>query len=202
MQDSANSAKEPVKVTHSSMVVFWEPSEGGEVRFLAFQYTRKKNGNPWTTWRFPNETGIKGEEPTQTAINGMHQEMPLNPNDFHFEFDNSGESIWVKQCDGDPDKGGGIHEKHVFLARIKRGELRTKPFDEPAKTDPKTGVEHPGETLGPPTWFEAETLLEMMHERGLRFHQEALIHALGFLAKDKAVASRYGKILAAHSDLG
>ena len=195
-------AKGSVKITHSSMVVFWESGEGGEVRFLAFQYTRKKNGQPWTTWRFPTETGEEGadETPMDTAISGMHQEIPRDPNDFHFEFDNSGQSIWVKPCDGDADKGGGIHEKHVFLARIKRGELRAQPFEEPAKTDPKTGAEHPGETLGPPTWFEAETLLVMMHERGIHFHREALVKALGFLAKDKAVAVRYGKLLESHQD--
>ncbi len=194
----AESEKGSVKITHSSLVVFWEAGVGGDVNLLAFQYTRKKNGNPWTTWRFPNETGIEGEEPMQTAINGMHQEIPRNPNEFVFEFDNNGRSIWVKKCDGDADKGGGIHEKHVFVARVKRGELRTQPFQEPATVDPKTGIEHPGETLGPPTWFEAEILLAMMHERGLRFHQEALAHALGFLAKEKAVSVRYGKLLMDH----
>jgi len=197
----ADSAKGSVKITHSSMVIFWEPGEGGDVKLLAFQYTRKKNGNPWSTWRFPNETGIEGEEPMQTAVNGMHQEIPRNPNDFHFEFDNAGKSVWVKKCEGDPEKGGGIHEKHVFIAHIKQGELRTGPFEEPAKTDPQTGIEHPAEILGPPTWFEATTLLEMMHERGLKFHQEALIHALGFLARNKIVASRYSKLLTAHSNL-
>ncbi len=198
----AEMEKGSVKITHSSMVIFWESSDvPGELRFLAFQYTRKKNGNLWTTWRFPNETGVENEEPMHTAVSGMHQEIPLNPNEFQFDFDNLGKPIWVKRCDGDPEKGGGIHEKHVFIARVGRGELRRQPFEEPAKTDPKTGIEHPGETLGPPTWFEAGKLLEMMHERGLPFHKEALVRAVGFLAKDRLVSNHYDKLLAGYQNI-
>lgn len=188
-----------VKITHSSLVIFWEPGSEGEVSLLAFQYTRNQRGNPWTTWRFPSETGVEGEGPMQTAVNGMQQEIPADPNSFHFEFDNSGGPVWTKRCDGDKDKGGGIHEKHVFLARIKRGELRKEPFHEPAKTDPKTGKEHPAEILGPPAWFEAQTLLGMMHERGIHFHREALVRAIAFLASDKSVATLYGKLLDEHA---
>lgn len=112
-----------VKITHSAVLVFYEAIEAEEIRFLAFQYTIQKNCNPWTTYKFPTETGIEGETPKQNAISGAHQEISENPSNFRFSFALE-KPIYIQRFDGDPEKGGGVHEKIVFLLTDLRGELR------------------------------------------------------------------------------
>ena len=182
--NSANS----VKITHSAVLVFYEAMGVGEIRFLAFQYTIQKNCNPWTTYKFPTETGIEGETPEQTAISGAHQEIPENPSDFGFCFAQE-KPIYVQKCDGDPEKGGGIHEKIVFLLSDLRGELRKTAKIEKGKHG------RGDETLSPPRWYEAAELFELMEERGVLFHRIALLRALAVLAKDSAVCKRYAGII-------
>jgi hypothetical protein len=176
------------KETHSAVMVFYERGNAGEVRFLAFQYTVLKNCNPWTTYKFPTETGLENETPEQTAISGAHQEIPENPNDFGFKFAEI-EPIYVHECEGDLDKGGGVHKKYVFLMTDVRGELRKAPKVERGKSS------RGDETLSPPKWFEASVLFELMEERGVMFHRIALLRALSRLATDHAVFDKYQALL-------
>ncbi len=148
------------------------------------QYTVAKNGNPWTTYKFPVETGMPGETPEQTAISGAYQEIPERESDFGFEFAQETQ-IYLQKCDGDPEKGGVIHEKHVFLLTNLRGELRSMPKIEKGK------LGREDETLGPPKWYEAADLFDLMEERGVLFHRIALLRALSVLARDPVVCKRY-----------
>ena len=178
-----------IKITHSAVLVFYERREtAGEIHFLAMQYTIVKNGNPWTTTKFPVETGMAGETPVQTAISGAHQELPEREQDCRFEFVEE-EPIYLQKCDGDPEKGGGIHEKHVFLLTGLQGELRREPKVEKGKQG------RSDETLGPPQWYEAAELFELMEERGVLFHRIALLRALSFLSKDPVVCKRYAGLI-------
>lgn len=153
--------------THASLVVCYRESATakGEIDFLSFQYTKEKNGGvPWTTYKFPTETGLQGEKPLQTAVSGICQELAENPNDFRFRFVFD-EPIYMQVCESDRKKGQiGQHEGN--------------------------------ETLGPPEWYEAEKLFELMEERGVLFHRIALLRALSVLAKDPIICKRYAGLLA------
>lgn len=176
--------------SHSSLVVFWRPlGEDGAVELLAFQYSVPRNGHPYLTWRFPNETGEIAETALQTAVSCADQEVAQSPDEFRCVFSNDDKPVWCQERAGDSDKGGGRHTKCVFVAQVTGGDLRTTPKQEVGKGD------RPVETLGPPMWFEARNLLQLMEERGLQFHRQALKRALGFLAVNPSIASNYQDLL-------
>ena len=174
--------------THSSLLVCYEEGEANEIRFLAMRYTEVKNGNPVTFVKFPVETGIGGEAAKDTATSGMYQEIAKTPNDFGFRFAQEG-PIYQQECEGDADKGGGTHTKCVFLLTGLRGDLRESEMVEEGKRG------RSDENLGPPTWHEAAGLLELMKERGVRFHRTALMRALAHLAQERGVYNKYRGLL-------
>lgn len=174
--------------THSSLLVCYREGEASEIHFLAMHYTEVKNGNPVTFVKFPVETGIGNEAAKDTATSGMYQEIAKTPSDFGFRFAQA-EPIYQLECAGDADKGGGTHTKCVFLLTGLRGELRADELVEEGKKG------RGDEKLGPPTWYEAAVLLDLMKERGVRFHRTALMRALAYLAQERGVYNKYRGLL-------
>lgn len=173
--------------THSALMVCYEERDGS-VHFLAMNYTEVKNGNTVTFVKFPVETGLGNEAPKDTATSGMYQEIAKNPSDFSFRFVQDA-PILEQRCAGDADKGGGTHTKCVFLLTGLRGSLRDIPLVEEGKRG------RSDETLGPPKWYEAAELLDLMKERGVRFHRTALVRALAHLAQDRGIYNQYRTLL-------
>lgn len=103
---------------HASLIVCYREAteKKGEIELLSFQYTKEKNGGvPWTTYKFPTETGLSGENPLQTAVSGICQELADNPNTFRFRFV-SDEPIYVQVCESDRKRGQiGQHEGNEIL---------------------------------------------------------------------------------------
>jgi len=171
--------------------VCWRRKEGGndgEVELLAITYSVDRPNAPlWTTWRFPSETGEKGESPLDTAGRCLREEVADNPGCFNFRFLNDEGPIATEVVPGD---FRGTHNKCVFIAEITFGNLRTRDKLEPKKKG------RPKEILGPPTWLEVREVMQRMRVSGICFHIGALLKALSFLAgQNRYVAQHYSDLL-------
>lgn len=181
----------------SVMVVLRRLLETGGLSLATQLCTRHKNKVPqFTSWKFPIETGEEGETPWITASNGMFRELSSTPDSanglvFHgldiLEGVKEPVPFITYRTPGDPYKGGGWHDKHVFLINL--SEESDRFLRSISKWD------GPQEMLSPPVFVEAAELWRRMLERGQPFHRAVLYKVIERFARDPAVYERYRGIL-------
>jgi hypothetical protein len=187
------------KISHASAAVLVRPgSKPGQVEALAFLYTKMKDGEPpFSSWRFPTETGEEGETAYLTLSNGVIRELsetPDSPEGFNFKAltdigrNNEPKPFLLLVVPGDKKKGGGWHHKCVFLLMLdpaSNANLRKEPV-----------MDGDDELLDPPKFFELGDLWKKMEARGLPFHRAVLFETIQRFAKhDRKYYDEYKGIL-------
>lgn len=186
------------EVSHAAtLLVVREGRSEGELEVISFLYTKNKEGRaPFTSWKFPTETGEAGETPWKTASNGMYRELSKTPDSpVGFDFRSLGptsvngepKAFSVCRVPGDPGKEARWHDKYVFV-------LELDPVSEKnLRKEPKQ--DGPDETIGPPEFVEIGDLWRRMLERGQPFHRAVLFRYIERMARNPKVMARYAWIL-------
>ena len=162
--------------SHAATMVIVRGIAGGRFEALVLYYTKSSSDRrPFSSWKFPTETGEKGESPWMTACNGIYRELSQTPDNTEgFDFKSldvvgdkgEPEPFLVCRVPGDPGKGSEWHDKCVFLISLSPASICM------LRTEEKW--DGPDELLGVPEFVEASELWKRMLERGQPFHRAVL----------------------------
>jgi len=184
--------------SHAATMVIVRGLPGGKFEALVLYYTKSSaDRRPFSSWKFPTETGEKSESRWMTASNGMYRELsktPDNTEGFDFKsldaFGDKGEPepFLVCRVPGDPGKGSEWHDKCVFLISLNQESV--------CKLRTEEKWDGPDELLGVPEFVEAGELWKRMLERGQPFHRAVLYKTIErFASTSQKAYDNYRSIL-------
>jgi len=113
------------RISHAAtlVVIRMSKSIAGAFEAISFLYTKHSEGEPpFSSWKFPTESGEEHESRWVTAANGMVRELsetPDTPEGFSFSAigpcneDGEPKPFLVSRVPGDRDKGSVWHDKCV-----------------------------------------------------------------------------------------
>ncbi len=172
-------------ISHAATLVVLRKSitVRGGIEIVSFLYKKISRGRPpFSSWKFPTETGEVGETRWATAANGAVRELSQTPDDpggFTFRalgvtVEGEPEPFLVSRVPGDPGKGSEWHDKCVYILRLDDSSVANMRVAERWDSN--------DELLGIPEFVEAGELWRRMLERGQPFHRAVLLEVIRKLA--------------------